>query len=102
MLNVQLTMVFVSFVRLRALRRPPLKAPKDIDRVTIGAASPRFSVGQRVRFLPKISNPNQPYVARYTVLRVMPTSGLEVTYRIKGDGESHERVAEQTQLEAIF
>ena len=62
------------------------------------AGLPRFSVGQRVEFAPGPLNPKSAAPKNFTVVRVLPTEGTRRTYRIKGDGENFERVAEEVQL----
>ena len=37
----------------------------------------------------------------FTVVRVLPTEGTRRTYRIKGDTENFERVAEEVQLAEV-
>ncbi|MBE7210884.1 MAG: hypothetical protein INR65_07670 [Gluconacetobacter diazotrophicus] len=60
-------------------------------------SSARFAVGDRVVFLPQKSDYN---VSRgfYTVVRVMPAGSGGVSYRVKNDGDAHERVIVEAQL----
>lgn len=60
-----------------------------------------FKVGQRV--LLTRANPLQRGSSRFTIVRCMPDDGRTgLTYRIKGDGEDHERVVPEADLEAMF
>ena len=65
------------------------------------AGLPRFSVGQRVAFAPGPLNPKSAAPNSFTVIRVLPTEGTRRTYRIKGDTENFERVAEEVQLAEV-
>ena len=55
----------------------------------------RYRVGQRVSF-------SQGGGARFTVVRLMPPRGKIYSYRIKGDAETYERAADESQLTAMF
>jgi hypothetical protein len=58
----------------------------------------KFVVGQNVRFTSNtVGRPGAE--GDYTVVRVLPLESGEQRYRIKGTGEAHERVAQESQLE---
>jgi hypothetical protein len=61
----------------------------------------KFSIGQRVQ-LSRGASKNQPYAERFTITRQMPIGQQGPMYRIKGDGETHERVAQESHLESVF
>ncbi len=44
----------------------------------------------------------QPDPGRFTIVRHMPPDRQGPIYRIKGDSETHERVAQEAHLETIF
>ena len=73
------------------LRRPARAGPRP---------PAKFVVGQRVLFTPATLNPRVAAGAHFTIVRVLPGDAGRPSYRIKGDGESHERIAEEIQLEA--
>lgn len=62
---------------------------------------PKFTVGQRVEFAPGPLNPKSAAPKSFTILRVLPAEGTRRTYRIKGDTENFERVAEEVQLAEV-
>ncbi len=64
------------------------------------AAPHKFKAGQRVRLLR--GDQNMPYTARFTIVSCLPGDGRGLAYRIKGDGEGHERVAVEADLESMF
>ena len=56
----------------------------------------KFSVGQVVHFVgPRLSMPT---VGRYEIMRLLPFDGSQFQYRIKGVGQSFERIATEGQL----
>lgn len=62
---------------------------------------PVYALGQRVRLLR--TNPSNPAVSRYTIVGRMPgADGASQRYRVKGDGESHERVVPEEDLESVI
>ncbi len=59
-----------------------------------------FSVGQRVSFDGRVVT----YLRRtgvFTVTKLLPPEGAELQYRIKSEGEAHERVASEHELHAM-
>ena len=57
-------------------------------------------VGQKVSFDGRVGT----YLKRsgvFTVTKLLPPVGSELQYRIKSDGESHERVASEHELQAV-
>lgn len=62
------------------------------------AGLPKFSVGQKVGFAAAPLNPKAEAPTSFTVIRVLPMEGARRSYRIKGDTETFERVAEEVQL----
>lgn len=62
---------------------------------------PVYSIGQRVRLLR--TNTGTPVASRFTVVGRMPgADGASQRYRVKGDGESHERVVPEEDLESVI
>jgi hypothetical protein len=61
----------------------------------------RFRVGQRVSFTGSLIY-GAPSSAAFTVTRLMPPVGNVFSYRIKGDADTYERMAEERQLTAAF
>jgi hypothetical protein len=60
-----------------------------------------YSIGQRVRLLR--ANPGTPVATRFTVVGRMPdANGGSQRYRVKGDGESHERVVPEEDLASVI
>ncbi|MCW2273762.1 hypothetical protein GJ654_16975 [Rhodoblastus acidophilus] len=60
----------------------------------------RFTVGQAVRLKGGFAQRAQaPGV--YHITRTLPPLGESPQYRIRSDGESHERLASQNELEAV-
>jgi hypothetical protein len=62
----------------------------------------KYKLGQRVQFSAPESRGQFRSSARYTVTRLLPRVGNNVSYRIKSDTEAHERVADEAELEASF
>lgn len=63
----------------------------------------KFRPGQRVQITPGASRANHPYVSRYTIVGLMPSDGrAALAYRVKGDGETYERIVQEAHLEATF
>lgn len=58
-----------------------------------------FDVGERVRMRASRLQPSA--ASGFTVLRRMPVEHNMPLYRIKGDGERHERIAAEGQLELL-
>jgi len=59
-----------------------------------------YSVGQRVSFDGRVVT----YLRRtgvFTVTKLLPPVGAELQYRIKSEGEAHERVASEHELHAV-
>jgi len=61
----------------------------------------KYRVGQRVRYAPGLTRFEQ-VSPRYTVIKLMPRVGNNLSYRIKGDDEAHERVVDEGQLQPVF
>jgi hypothetical protein len=59
----------------------------------------RFTVGQRVEFVPGRFDGNVPRGA-YTVLRLLPNDGADREYRVRNCADGHERVLRESQLRA--
>lgn len=62
----------------------------------------QFRLGQRVGVTDNAPRSNLPYVARYTITGLLPNDGRGAMYRVKGDGEAHERTMPEAILVAIF
>jgi hypothetical protein len=60
----------------------------------------RFHTGQSVRLRPSMLR-RSAAAGDYKVLRELPESGGEVQYRIKSGREAHERIVNESELEAI-
>lgn len=61
-------------------------------------ASHKFKVGQSVGFSPNRSG--IPASSReYKIIKLMPTEGVELQYRIKSIAEPFERVAKESELD---
>ena len=59
-----------------------------------------YSVGQRVSFDGRAIT----YLRRtgvFTVTKLLPPEGAELQYRVKSEGEAHERVASEHELHAV-
>jgi len=59
----------------------------------------RYSVGQQVSYDGRAGT----YFKRagvFTITKLLPPTGVELQYRIKGAGEAHERVASEHELQA--
>lgn len=59
-----------------------------------------YSVGQHVSFDKRIGT----YLKRagiFTITKLLPPLGAELQYRIKSEGEAHERVASEHELQAV-
>lgn len=60
-------------------------------------SSHKFKVGQTVDFSP--SRQSMPASAReYKVVRLMPTEGIDIVYRVKCATEPFERIAKENEL----
>ena len=57
----------------------------------------RYAVGQTVRFIPGLSRNS--VSGTYEVVRLLSEEAGEHRYRLKSTRESHERVANESQLE---
>jgi hypothetical protein len=62
----------------------------------------KFKIGQRVRVMHGVTDASRADSGRFTVTRQMPGNTQGLLYRIKGDAETHERMVQETQLEALF
>lgn len=60
-------------------------------------ASHKFKVGQTVHLIPNRLERHIPPGA-YTVQRLLPIEGRDVFYRVKHNGDGHERVVNEAQL----
>jgi hypothetical protein len=59
-----------------------------------------YSIGQRVSFDGRVGT----YLKRagvFTITKLLPPVGAELQYRIKSEGEAHERVASEHELQAV-
>lgn len=59
-----------------------------------------YSIGQHVSFDKQVGT----YLKRagvFTVTKLLPPLGAELQYRIKSEGEAHERVATEHELQAM-
>ena len=59
-----------------------------------------YSIGQHVSFDKRVGT----YLKRagvFTVTKLLPPLGAELQYRIKSEGEAHERVASEHELQAV-
>jgi len=59
-----------------------------------------YSIGQKVSFDRRIGT----YLKRagvFTITKLLPPSGAELQYRVKSDGEAHERVASEHELHVV-
>jgi hypothetical protein len=63
-----------------------------------GIMSPhKFAVGQIVKFLPDRYQSNL-RDARFKVLRLLPEADHALQYRVKSQGDGHERIVREDQL----
>ena len=60
-------------------------------------ASHRFSIGQKIEFVPGRYDGAAPSGA-YTVVRQLPNDGQDREYRVKNTRDGHERVVRESQL----
>ena len=60
----------------------------------------RYAIGQTVRFRPRLAG--GAVFGGYEILRLLPEEEGEPRYRIKSVRESHERVANESQLERVL
>lgn len=58
----------------------------------------RFSAGQSLHLLKDLRLPKGRAEGLYTVVRVMPSEGRELRYRIKHDSEAFDRIVTESQL----
>lgn len=63
-------------------------------------AAHKFEIGSRVSVTLGSVMPGITRASAYTVTKHLPADHLEPSYRIQGDGESHERIARENHLEA--
>lgn len=56
-----------------------------------------FNIGQRMQLVLGRLNPSAPS-GTYTVVRLLPNDGGDREYRIRHDGDGHERVVRESQL----
>lgn len=61
---------------------------------------PRFSIGQSIRYRSS-SRGLAAASGRYRVVGVLPAEEGELSYRIKGDDERHERIARESELSIV-
>lgn len=61
-------------------------------------AAARFSAGQSLHLLKDLRLPKARADGLYTVVRVMPNEGRELSYRIKHDSEAFDRIVTESQL----
>jgi len=61
--------------------------------------TPRFSVGQTVRLLQSVLNRSKSIPCE--ILQVMPLEGMGFQYRIRGENERYERIAQEHELAEI-
>jgi len=79
----------------------PLKiAARDAPAARREAATHLFAVGQTVRFKGGFGLKTDP-TEIYRITRTLPSQGTSPQYRIRSDGERHERVTSQEDLEGI-
>ena len=62
----------------------------------------KYKLGQRVQYSAGGARSQFSSSGRYTITRLLPRVGNNLSYRIKGDDEGHERVAEEAALEPLF
>jgi hypothetical protein len=60
----------------------------------------RFSVGQTVRLLRSVVNRNKSISCE--ILQIMPVEGLSYQYRVRGEHERFERIAQEHELTEII
>ena len=63
----------------------------------MASASHKFSVGQKVSFLPGSGGLSH-LRGGYTIVRLLPSESRDSQYRVKSDHETHERVVLESQL----
>lgn len=78
----------------RASRPAETRWAQDAD------TSHRFAVGQRVRLKGGFGRPSDASGV-YRITARLPSQDSSPQYRIRGDGELHERVAQQESLELV-
>jgi hypothetical protein len=61
--------------------------------------TPQFRSGQRVRLCRASYRLSS--VGDFKIVRVLPDEGGEPQYRIKNDGEAHERVVNESDLKSV-
>ncbi len=74
---------------------------KSSDRKPAKAPVHKYAVGLRVRLLRRALTATQAEQGPYTIMRQMPADRDVPVYRVKSESENYERVATETQLEAI-
>ena len=58
----------------------------------------KFKVGQTVRFVPNTWHARNSVPGSYEVRKQLPERNGEFEYHVKSSGESHERVATESQI----
>ena len=65
----------------------------------MASASHKYSVGQKVSFLPGSGSPSH-LRGSYTIVRLLPSETRDWQYRVKCDQDTYERVVLESQLAA--
>ena len=61
-------------------------------------SEPRFSVGQKVRYSPSVTQDRQSGAGFFEIIRSMPDERVGHSYRIRHVSDGHERIAREHQL----
>ena len=62
-------------------------------------SGPRFSVGQKVRYSPSVTQDRQSGAGFFEIIRSMPDERVGHSYRIRHVSDGHERIAREHQLD---
>jgi hypothetical protein len=61
--------------------------------------TPRFTIGQTVRLLQSVVNRSKSIPCQ--IMQVMPFDGVSVQYRVRGEDERFDRIAQEHELAGI-
>jgi hypothetical protein len=64
-------------------------------------ADTKFAAGQHVSLVGARSFSTSSARGVFRVIKALPKEGRPQTYRVRSDGETHDRVVEESRLEAI-
>ncbi|WP_234052400.1 MULTISPECIES: hypothetical protein [unclassified Xanthobacter] len=78
-------------------RLPPKLNPHQQENVLIKCMDAKFESGGWVEFVTGFQSPR----GRFRIVRPLPVDQGEPTYRVKGEGETFERVARESQLRGV-